>query len=102
MWGLDYDPGRTLLLQAFDFTLRRFHRRLPLDFAALCFKSFPSQERPGRIGGKEPTLPHRIKRDINIRDIRVITDLATEEEWNDIYEDILEDWSSTTQHDERD
>ena len=30
-------------------------------------------------------LPHRLGRDIDIRDVRAITDLSVTEEWEDVY-----------------
>ena len=39
----------------------------------------------GWNGGKEWVLPHRLGSDIDIRDVRAITDLSLTEEWEDVY-----------------
>ena len=68
---------------------RQFPVVLGLELSDIWFEVLSLLRWSDETGGKKIVLPHRIKRDINIRDVRAITDLATEEEWNDIYEDML-------------
>ena len=44
-------------------------------------------------------LPHRLGRDIDIREVRAVTDLARTEEWDDIFSVVLARLQDKTQPD---